>query len=61
MISTRPAPAPPDLWPLWDEKNQALHDKIVKSRVVLAVEVSDHGIAIPPAQPVATPPSQAFW
>jgi uncharacterized RDD family membrane protein YckC len=24
------------LWPLWDPKNQALHDKIVKSRVVLA-------------------------
>lgn len=24
------------LWPLWDDKNQALHDKIVKSRVVLA-------------------------
>ena len=24
------------LWPLWDDGNQALHDKIVKSRVVLA-------------------------
>ena len=24
------------LWPLWDDKNQALHDKIVKSRVVRA-------------------------
>jgi uncharacterized RDD family membrane protein YckC len=24
------------LWPLWDQKRQALHDKIVKSRVVLA-------------------------
>lgn len=23
------------LWPLWDDRNQALHDKIVKSRVVL--------------------------
>ena len=41
------------LWPLWDEKNQALHDKMVKSRVVLAVKVSDRGIAIPPTQPVS--------
>lgn len=24
------------LWPLWDEKRQALHDKMVSSRVVLA-------------------------
>lgn len=24
------------LWPLWDEENRALHDKIVKSRVVRA-------------------------
>jgi uncharacterized RDD family membrane protein YckC len=27
------------LWPLWDTKNQALHDKIVKSRVVRATPV----------------------
>ncbi|MGK2879066.1 MAG: RDD family protein [Solirubrobacterales bacterium] len=40
------------LWPLWDQKNQALHDKIVNSRVVLAHEVSNPGIAVPPA-PVA--------
>jgi uncharacterized RDD family membrane protein YckC len=24
------------LWPLWDERNQTLHDKIVKSYVVRA-------------------------
>ena len=23
-----------DLWPLWDDKNQALHDKIAKTNVV---------------------------
>lgn len=27
------------LWPLWDAKNQALHDKVVKSRVVKAAQV----------------------
>lgn len=31
------------LWPLWDEKHQALHDKIVKSRVVRAYPASDPG------------------
>jgi uncharacterized RDD family membrane protein YckC len=31
------------LWPLWDEKHQALHDKIVHSRVVRAEQVSDPG------------------
>lgn len=29
------------LWPLWDSKNQALHDKIVKSRVVRAGQVTE--------------------
>lgn len=38
------------LWPLWDSGNQALHDKIVKSRVVIAESV---GTAEPPP-PVAT-------
>ncbi len=38
------------LWPLWDKGNQALHDKIVKSRVVIATSV---GIA-EPAPPVQT-------
>lgn len=37
------------LWPLWDSGNQALHDKIVKSRVVIATPV---GVAEPP------PPAQ---
>lgn len=37
------------LWPLWDRKNQALHDKIVKSRVVRAEPVG----AGPPADVVA--------
>ena len=23
-----------DLWPLWDDKNQAIHDKIAKTNVV---------------------------
>lgn len=31
------------LWPLWDEKHQALHDKIVKSRVVRAARVRQPG------------------
>jgi uncharacterized RDD family membrane protein YckC len=25
-----------DLWPLWDDKNQALHDKVARTNVVLA-------------------------
>lgn len=36
------------LWPLWDSKNQALHDKIVKSRVVRATQT----IALPPGPPI---------
>lgn len=42
------------LWPLWDPKNQALHDKIVKSRVVRERE---HAGVQPgePAWPVGTP------
>jgi uncharacterized RDD family membrane protein YckC len=31
------------LWPLWDDKNQALHDKIVKSRVVREQPATDPG------------------
>lgn len=31
------------LWPLWDDKHQALHDKIAHSRVVRAEKVSDPG------------------
>lgn len=42
------------LWPLWDKKNQALHDKIVKSRVVIAEKViPDPNVA--PRQPYFTP------
>lgn len=33
------------LWPLWDEKNQALHDKIVKSRVVREQPSTDPGVS----------------
>jgi uncharacterized RDD family membrane protein YckC len=29
------------LWPLWDEKKQALHDKIAKTNVVLADKFAD--------------------
>jgi uncharacterized RDD family membrane protein YckC len=52
------------LWPLWDDKNQALHDKIVKSRVVLEQPSTDPGIAQVVQQqqvqapfPVGTPPA----
>jgi uncharacterized RDD family membrane protein YckC len=55
------------LWPLWDDKHQALHDKIVKSRVVRADPVTDPGglqqmqqqytqPPVQPQQPVAPPP-----
>lgn len=41
------------LWPLWDSGNQALHDKIVKSRVVLAEPIAAGQAAVsPPAQPM---------
>lgn len=33
------------LWPLWDDKHQALHDKIVKSRVVREQPSTDPGIS----------------
>jgi len=36
LLVTILAPLLNFLWPLWDSKRQALHDKIVKSRVVLA-------------------------
>lgn len=44
------------LWPLWDSKNQALHDKMVKSRVVRAnpIELPPAEVA-PQAQPQAAP------
>lgn len=41
------------LWPLWDDGNQALHDKIVKSRVVMA----ESAIAAPPMMPPAGYPT----
>ncbi len=51
------------LWPLWDDKNQALHDKVVKSRVVREQPSTDPG-SVQAAQqqeqapfPVATPPA----
>lgn len=47
------------LWPLWDSKNQALHDKAVKSRVVLASQVPppviDERSLQPYFEPTATP------
>ncbi|MFT4048554.1 MAG: RDD family protein [Solirubrobacterales bacterium] len=62
------------LWPLWDDKNQALHDKCVNSRVVLADQVAPMPHAPPqpyygvpaaqypppqyPAGPYAPPPAQ---
>lgn len=45
------------LWPLWDSKNQALHDKIVKSRVVMASEVAPGQSGEPP-QPYFSPGQQ---
>lgn len=45
------------LWALWDKKNQCLHDKIVKSRVVLAEQVVP-GIGSAPPQPYFTPGEQ---
>lgn len=52
------------LWPLWDDNNQALHDKMVKSRVVRAhpVMFQQYGPPAgyaPPAQPYA-PPQQPY-
>lgn len=46
------------LWPLWDSKNQALHDKIVKSRVVMAEQVVPDQYGPPPPQPYFTPGQQ---
>lgn len=46
------------LWPLWDSKNQALHDKIVKSRVVRELQVLPEPDRIP-AQPYFNPGEQA--
>lgn len=53
------------LWPLWDDNRQALHDKIVKSRVVLAEPVAAAVPSTPQplfpiaptAQPGAPPPA----
>lgn len=53
------------LWPLWDDKHQALHDKIVKSRVVREQPATDPGtIQVAQQQqqmpfPVGTPPPTA--
>lgn len=47
------------LWPLWDAKNQALHDKIVKSRVVRATQVVPDPYGVQPPQPYFTPDDQA--
>lgn len=53
------------LWPLWDDKHQALHDKIVKSRVVREQPATDPGtIQVAQQQqqmpfPVGTPPPPA--
>ncbi|MBJ7355502.1 MAG: RDD family protein [Thermoleophilaceae bacterium] len=60
------------LWPLWDDKHQALHDKIVKSRVVREQPAGDPGTfqaaqqqapfptgTVTPAPAPAAPPSAA--
>lgn len=49
------------LWPIWDDNNQALHDKMVKSRVVKAhpVMYQQYGPPAgygPPPTPYAPPP-----
>jgi uncharacterized RDD family membrane protein YckC len=43
------------LWPLWDNGNQALHDKIVKSRVVKAAPVSTTAASAQPPYPQQFP------
>lgn len=53
------------LFPIWDDKNQALHDKIVKSRVVKAHPVMYQQYGPPvgyaaPAAPYAPPPPQPY-
>lgn len=50
------------LWPLWDEKNQALHDKICKTRVVInnsagTVHTYDQMPPAPAMPPTGPPPS----
>jgi uncharacterized RDD family membrane protein YckC len=47
------------LWPLWDDNHQALHDKIVKSRVVRADPVSDPGTLQAASQHTPPPPVPA--
>jgi len=47
------------LWPLWDDKRQALHDKLVGTRVVRAVDREgrvEYVIAGEPPRPPAPPP-----
>lgn len=49
------------LWPIWDDNNQALHDKIVKSRVVktdpvMYQQYGPPGQYPPPGQPYAPQP-----
>ena len=41
------------LWPLWDDGNQALHDKMVNSRVVMA----QSAVQAPPMMPAAGYPT----
>lgn len=47
------------LWPLWDDKHQALHDKIVKTRVVRAEPVGDPGALQQAQQQFAQAPGTA--
>ncbi len=39
------------LWPLWDEKNQALHDKVVGSVVVKAWKLGPTIVVVRPVRP----------
>lgn len=54
------------LWPLWDSGNQALHDKIVKSRVVRANQVASrprqasHDQSPYAGRPIPTVPPDPF-
>lgn len=68
------APLLDSLWPLWDDENRALHDRMVRTRVVrtdiapapyggqlgapLGMPPPPIGYAPPPSGPPATPPYQ---
>src|SRR4051794_34821721 len=45
------------LWPLWDERNEALHDKMAHTWVVRA-DVAAPGVGVPPVPPTAGGPVQ---